>query len=366
MVLHFCFFAFAFIGYILHLQAQQSTLSLYATDTLDAQATEYYNTLKRTYLNLHADKIHAISDQIDELKEAVKRGKEKRDELIQTENEKKQLFVQYRKFDKDAKNIVVEFTRIDLSTKSALIATALDTFLNGHIKEATALLEHAQGQIVVDVEMNMLLAKMYMFEFENTKADFYFKRAIRLDPANLDNNYDYAVFLREIASYNEGIWYLEKIVNDTSATDWEMARAYGLTAQILQEANRFEPAVKAYHTYLTFLDNVSQLYPETVIYKKKMSDAYFQLGSLYNQKWDSKSNSDADLIDSTLVYFSLYIRTLESNDRSNSTSAALELGASYDRIYGLFYLTDALDSVLVYNLKSVKLYESLYEPVAGF
>jgi len=203
-----------------------------------------------------------------------------------------------------------------------------------------------------NIENYLFKARLYVSNGDYAAAERLYEKAIAADTTNIENLYDYAVFLENSNRYDKALLWLQKVTTTTTEA-WQRASAYSLMGRVYQETGDFTRAPLAYARYEAIYDSLYQQQPNNDFYKNGLAISYSKLGEIYQAQGK---------VDTALVFFQKDLKLTEALYRDNPKSEALKngLAISYSKLGEIYQAQGKVDTALVFFLKCNQFNEALY------
>ena len=325
---------------------------------------------------------YAISDK------ALKAGFEKQKALLKGELAKAQLSEkqyqdqfealqkQYDNQTKELDNLSKKFAKVNFDDVSELYKEAVQLFKAGQIDAAIKKLESAdligrtdkrlkererlanenainERGIQEDITSLKLQADLYILKLDITKAEALYDRVLLLDSTNLDILRGCADFYRENHRYEKALRLYPKIIAHPQAGDWQKAKAYLDSGDMLTKIGQLENAMYAFLQYKNLHERLLRKNSNASFSKRELGVAYERLGYMHT----ALGNLDKALEfyeDEVKLFKELYAAYPNNVDSKN------DLTISYSKLGNTHTSLGNLDKALGFYEEYNRLEKELY------
>ncbi|MGE0084631.1 MAG: tetratricopeptide repeat protein [Desulfococcaceae bacterium] len=238
-----------------------------------------------------------------------------------------------------------EYAEKNLKQVSEMYKEAYRYFLNGEIDQAMKTLddakmdqalaaarkqkEEAEKAIQQSIENYMLKARLCIIGFQFAEAEKNFQKAVDAEPENLENTFEFAVYLEKqnkelkaLPLYEKALFLAEKRKNEGN-----IATVLNNLGNLYWNKNNYMSAEKAYSRALDIYENLSEANPSK--YLLYMARAQNNFGLLYQSENDYRSAEKA---------YSRALDIYENLSKSNSDTYMPDIAMIQNNM-GLFYAT---------------------------
>jgi tetratricopeptide (TPR) repeat protein len=325
---------------------------------------------------------YAISDK------ALKAGFEKQKALLRSELSKAQLSEkqyqdqyealqkQYENQRKELDNLSEKFAKVNFDDVSPLYQEALQLFREGKIEEAIQKLEGAdlmgrtdkrlkereriakenainEKGIQEDIKSLKLQANLYILKFDIAKAEVVYERMLLLDSTNLNIQRDVAEFYRENHRYEKALRLYPKIIAHPQAEDWQKAKAYRDSGDMLTNIGQFNNALYAFLQYKNIHEGLLMNNPNAAFSKQELSVAHERLG---------KTHTTLGNLDKAYSFFEEMNKLCEELYATNPTNVDFKKGlaVSYQKLGDTHTTLGNLDKAYFFFEEMNRLFNELY------
>ena len=361
-------------------QVKLSSTEQFGTDIIVAKAG-VIDAAKKDY--------YAISDK------ALKAGFDKQKALLQGELAKARLSEkqyqdqcealqkQYENQRKELDNLSEKFAKVNFDDVSALFQEALQLFKDGQIDAAIKKLEGAdlnkqtakiikeENSIADDekalaerkkvlqktkkeqIETIQLLAQMYVTNLDVDKAETQYDQLLLLDSTNLEILRRVADFYRVNHRYEKALRLYPKIIAHPQAEDWQKAKAYLGSGDMLTNIGQLDNALNAFWQYKNIYEELLKKNPSESFSKGGLGIAYERLGSTHTALGNLKK---------ALGFYEDYNRLEKELYAAYPTNVSFKngLAVSYSKLGSTHTALGNLDKALGFYEDFTKLMKELY------
>jgi tetratricopeptide (TPR) repeat protein len=201
------------------------------------------------------------------------------------------------------------------------------------------------------ITATLTLARAYAGEYELDSAILAYREAIAADTSDLENRYDFAVFLSDIKRYDEALAMFEALLT-RELEPWRRGFVFRYMGNIFTDIGKLEQAFQAYiifkNTYVALAadDSVGSLKEGLAISYAKLGDTYASMGAL----------------DTALKYYEKFHKLIEELYLVNPQNESLKsrLAISYERLGIIYSAQGDLNTALRYYQDETVLFKELY------